>query len=983
MRLRFRVTRSAAVPWLAASLAVPSLCAQTLPSPAQVFGHEIGADRKLVDWDGIVRYMQMADQASDRVNLREVGKSSHGRPFLLLEISSPQTLADLDRYKALQRRLYFQDHVPGQDPDAVHTPAQREELFSQHKAVVLITCTIHATEVGAAQMTLELVHALATGRDERTRKILDNVIFLLVPSLNPDGQDMVVEWYNRYVGSEYEAGNIPWLYHPYVGHDNNRDLYMLTQAESRHISQILYKDWFPSIWLDEHQMGSTGPRIFTMPATDPINLNVHPLIYRLNGIYGQAQAAALEAAGKTGIIYDFTYTNFWPGAMAWTGWWHNQVGMLTEVASVRIATPTYQRMARMGETPAGGGGGFGGFDAARATDTLPPPRDTQPRTNYPRPWLGGEWRLRDIVDYELIATMALLESAADTRRTLLEQLYDVNRVMIREFAGGARRTAAGDRGRIGAIGGDRGGGGNGGDQPALAGDGGRTPAMSPTGRVMELSGPANGTPYAVVVDPDQRNPIDAAKMLQLLEANGVIVERATQPFEAAGRRHNAGTWVIRLGQVFGAYAKEMLETQVYPEVRPSPESPPRPPYDVTAWTLGLLMDVETRFVGAPFNASLEVVRGVALPRGRITGSGGTFLIDGSHNTGYAAANRLWAAGGARIRRAGTGFTAANTRFGAGTWIIEGVPSQRMRDVAELLGLPVFAVGPVPAAASATPAAASAPRVGLYQPWGSNMDEGWTRWVLEQFGFEYTTLHPQDLRAAAPNASGDHEIPADERAEWPGHVKDRAPPRVVKQPLAGRFDVLVFADQNAESILRGTDSPSTPPLYRGGIGDDGLAALQAFVQSGGTAVALGAAGDLFIGRWPIPVKNVARTLNDNELLIPGSIVRLEADPQHALTWGMPERTHGFFIRSPFYTLTDALPSQQVSVPLRYPNTNVRASGWIRGEEQLQGRAAAVQVDFDGGGRIVLIGIRPQHRAQTHATFKVLFNALVNAGRRTGA
>ncbi|HXV86125.1 MAG TPA: M14 family zinc carboxypeptidase, partial [Gemmatimonadales bacterium] len=267
----------------------PPVRAQSLPSPAQVFGHQIGADRKLVDWDGIVRYMRMADQASDRVTLREAGRSSHGRPFLLLEISSPETLANLDRYKGLQRRLYFQDHVPGQSPDDVHTPAQREELFNQHKAVVLITCTIHATEVGAAQMTLELVHQLATANDARTRKILDQVIFLLVPSLNPDGQDMVVEWYNRYAGTEFEAGNIPWLYHPYVGHDNNRDLYMLTQVESRNISRILYQDWFPSIWLDEHQMGSTGPRIFTMPATDPINLNVHPLIYRLNGIYGQAQ----------------------------------------------------------------------------------------------------------------------------------------------------------------------------------------------------------------------------------------------------------------------------------------------------------------------------------------------------------------------------------------------------------------------------------------------------------------------------------------------------------------------------------------------------------------------------------------------------------------------------------------------------------------------------------------------------------------------
>ena len=332
------------------------LQAQSIPTPEDQFGHRIGADRELVSWEEAVEYYRLIGNASDRVNVRETGQSTDGRPFLLLEISSAETVANIDRYRALQQRLYFQDHNPGQDPDAVHSAGQREELFRDHKAVVLITASIHATEVGAAQMSLELVHQLATSNDPRILKILDNVIFLLVPSLNPDGMSMVVDWYERYVGTPFEGGSMPWLYQRYVGHDNNRDMYMYTQEETRLIGEILWKEWFPSIWLDEHQMGSRGARIFVMPATDPINNNVHPLIYRLNGIFGQAQGAALEEAGKVGIIYDQTYTNFWPGAMAWTGWWHNQVGMLTELASVRIATPTVQGMARLGQPAAGGGG---------------------------------------------------------------------------------------------------------------------------------------------------------------------------------------------------------------------------------------------------------------------------------------------------------------------------------------------------------------------------------------------------------------------------------------------------------------------------------------------------------------------------------------------------------------------------------------------------------------------------------------------------
>ena len=276
------------------------------------------------------------------------------------------------------------------------------------------------------------------------KKILDNVIFLLVPSLNPDGQIMVTDWFNKNLGTPYETSPIPYLYHPYVGHDNNRDMYMFTQKESQLTAKLLWHDWFPSVWLDEHQMGSNGARIFVMPATDPINPNVHPLIYRWNGILGQSQAAALEAAGKEGIIYNSTYTNFWQGAMAWSGWWHNQIGLLTEVASARVAAPIEQQRAVPGRPaparrPARGRGDGRGRGSTAAP--LPPPTDINPRTEYPRPWMGGRWTLRDIVDYELIATMALLDTVADRRETILRQIYEVNRQTVED---GTERRSGGD-----------------------------------------------------------------------------------------------------------------------------------------------------------------------------------------------------------------------------------------------------------------------------------------------------------------------------------------------------------------------------------------------------------------------------------------------------------------------------------------------------------------------------------------------------------
>src|SRR3954452_10026873 len=540
----------------------------TLQSPEQYLGFKVGADNKLVRWDKIVDYMKLAAANSDRVRFRELGKTSDNNPFIALEISAPDTLKNLDRYKQLEKKLYFQGGAP--------SASERDEIFRQGKLVLLITCSIHATEIGASQMSVELVHHLATSDAPDVKKILDNVIFVLVPSLNPDGQIMVTDWFNKNAGSEYANSPIPYLYHPYVGHDNNRDMYMFTQKESRHTANLLWHDWFPSVWLDEHQMGSNAARIFVMPATDPINANVHPLIYRWNGILGQSQAAALEAAGKEGIIYNSTYTNFWQGAMAWSGWWHNQVGLLTEVASARVAAPIDQQRAVPGRpAPAGGGRGEGNGRGEQFSNApLPPPTDVNSRTEYPRPWMGGHWTLRDIVDYELVATMALLETAADRRETIMRQIYEVNRQTIEDGK--------------------------------------------------------KSNPSAILVPLEhQQDTREAAHLVEKLNMGGVEIYRADAPFEADGKNYGAGTFVIPMTQVFARYAKDMLEKQPYPEVRRSPTSAPEPPYDVTAWSLGMLLGVDTVFVKEPLPA-VKMRKVDGLPKvaaGDVTGSGTRFGFD--------------------------------------------------------------------------------------------------------------------------------------------------------------------------------------------------------------------------------------------------------------------------------------------------------------------------------------------------------------------
>lgn len=868
-----------------------------IPTPEEFLGFRVGTDKKLARWDKIVEYLRIVAGASGRVRMRELGKTTNNNPFVLLEISSPETLNNLDRFKQLERKLYFQDGAP--------TQTERDEILRSGKAVVLVTCNVHSTEIGASQMVLELVHRLATEETSAIKKILDNVIFLLVPSLNPDGQIMVTDWYNKNVGTEFEASPLPWLYHPYIGHDNNRDMYMFTQKESQMTARLLWHDWFPSVWLDEHQMGSQGARIFVMPATDPINPNVHPLVYRWNGIFGQAQAAALESAGKEGIIYNSTYTNFWQGAMAWSGWWHNQVGLLTEVASARIASPIEQRRAQPGRQPETTPDDFQAQmrrQIENPNEPLPPPRDVTPRTEYPRPWLGGRWSLRDIVDYELIATIALLETAAEQREQLLRQIYEVNRATVE--AG------------------------------------------------------AKGDPAAIIIRADkQHDPREAVNLIERLQMAGVEVSRAESPFEADGKAYAAGAFVIPMKQVFARYAKDILEKQTYPEVRRSPNSPPEPPYDVTAWSLGMQMGVDVTFVKSPLSDSVRLSKLADVPKlvGEVKGAGKEYMFEYKGAASAIVINRLLKEG-ARV----SFVTARNNGIASTSVRVADASRSRMNDLAREFNLTAQATDFKPSARESkeskngtanrsvneepqVQATVHAPRIGLYQSWTANMDEGWTRWVLERYEFPYSTLHNADIRAGK---------------------------------LRAKFDVVVLPDQSPRDIIEGNDFKTIRAEYRGGIGNEGIEALREFVRDGGTLITLGASSDLAIEKFPIPVRNLKRGLTREQHFAPGSIVRVEVDTTHAIGRGMPVEAYGFYNNSPFFALVEGFSSQQATVAARYPNTGVLASGWLKGEDFMAGRGAVVEVDMNPG-RIVLFGLRPQHRAQTHATFPLFFNALYQA------
>jgi len=323
-------------------LAALPLFAAPIQSPSKFLGIEVGADRVLADYKQIVSYFRALDAASPRVEIEDLGRTTLGNDFIMAIISSEANMKNLPRIREIAKRLA--------DPRGA-SDAEIESLVREGKTVVLVTCNIHASEIGASQMAMEWAYALATAQDAETRRRLDEVVILLVPSLNPDGQIMETEWYRKNVGTASEGGRMPWIYHHYVGHDNNRDWFMLTQKETQALNRAVYHEWFPQVWLDEHQMGSNGPRIFVPPYSDPVDTDIHPLVWREVNLIGSNMAFRLEQSGKSGVIYGFSYDAYWPGGTKNTAWYKNISGLLTEVASARLATERQYGQRRMPPEP--------------------------------------------------------------------------------------------------------------------------------------------------------------------------------------------------------------------------------------------------------------------------------------------------------------------------------------------------------------------------------------------------------------------------------------------------------------------------------------------------------------------------------------------------------------------------------------------------------------------------------------------------------
>ena len=845
---------------LAAFANFSTIVGQIIP-PEEFVGFKVGEDKKLFGWESITKYFSMLDEQSDRVTVQELGKSTLGKPFIMAVISAPNNLRNLAKYKNLQKQAANPRHLS--DADA-------RLLARENKAVVMITLNIHSTEIASSQESIELAYLLATDNSPRTQRILENVIILLVPSVNPDGTQHVVDWYNQYIDTPHEGCSLPYLYHLYAGHDNNRDWFMMNLVETRLVSRQYYHEWFPHVVYDQHQMRSESARLFLPPYADPVNPNLHPLLVAQMNKFGKHIVSELQAQNFRGIVTDAFFTAWWEGTSVMNPWWHNMMGILSEVASARIATPLYFPKGSLK------GGQLG----------LP---EYSQRMNFLDPWPGGWWRLRDIIDYEVAITLSLLDLAAKEKESVIYNFCKMNLDAIARGKG----------------------------EP----------------------------PFAFVVPQAQHDLNTALKMLDILLQGGVEIHQANADFFSGQRKFEKGDYVILLAQPFRPYVKDLLERQRYPDLRNYAGGPPIRPYDLAGWTLPLMMGIETIQVDTPFEADLTQLQTIKSTKPeRLEDDDNNYVISHTSNASFIAVNHLLSEG-KKVYWLKNEIVVDGRRYQPGAIFLPRKEAKidRMNTIAQQLSLEVL-----PTRETFTNQVAyliKEFKLGLYQPWTANMDEGWTRLILEKFEFPFKTIY---------NAN------------------------IIKDNLKADFDCIILPAMEPKQIINGNkpEKPNIytaplPDLYQDGITEAGVKNLKEFVEKGGMLIALDRAGEFAIEQFGLPAENVLKDVKETEFFCPGSLLEIIVDTKEPLAYGMPPKAAAMFTNSPafrpFYW------HKRTAVPAYYPDTNPLLSGWILGEEKIQGLPAVLDIPV-GKGRVTLIGFRAQHRAQTPGTYKFLFNAI---------
>jgi hypothetical protein len=918
------------------SFLITATAQSKLTSPKDHFGFNIGDDYQLANYTQYEAYLKKLDADSNRMQLREMGKSAEGRTMYLAIITAPENFAKLDRYKEISRRLALAEGV---------SESEARALAKEGKAIVWIDGGLHATEVLGAQQLIETIWQLNSRTDEETMGFLRETI-ILACLVNPDGMELVSNWYMRESDPlKRSTGNIPRLYQKYIGHDNNRDFYMSAQPESEAINRVFYHEWFPRIVYNHHQTGPAGTVMFAPPFRDPFNYTFDPLVPLGIDLVGANMHSRFVAENKPGVTMrsGANYSTWWNGGLRTTVYFHNMIGLLTET----IGNPTPMEIPLLLHRQL-------------------------PRADLPFPIAPQKWHFKQSIDYSLTANWAVLDVATRHRETFL---FNAWRMGMNSIERGSRdhwtMTPEKVEAAQAALNQERGQAAGRGGGSARAGD--NDPDAE---RQLRQSG-RGGTPikfYEMMRTPDKRDPrgyilsaaqddfLTATKFVNTLIKTGITIHRATSDFTVNGKQYPSGSYIVKTAQAFRPHILDMFEAQFHPNDFAYPGGPPTPPYDSAGWTLAYQMGVQFDRVLDGFDAPMEKINGLAkVPTGKVLAASkpAGYLLGHQFNDSFLATNRLLK-DNEEVYWIKQPFSANGKTYPAGTIFIPAKATTSAKlDKLTALGLSFEATTTKP---SGELFKLRSLRVGLWDRYGGSMPSGWTRWILEQYDCPFTVVYPQTLDA------GD---------------------------LASKFDVLIFVT-GAIPALRAERSSSggfagrepnpqeIPEEFRGWLGNitpnKTIPQLKAFLEAGGSILTIGTSTNLgYHAELPIAnammekVGDNERALPRDKFYVPGSVLRVQIDNTNPLAYGMPEKADVFFDNSPVFRLKPEAALKGVKPVAWFDTDKPLRSGWAWGQKYLQDGVAVIDANV-GKGKLLLFGPEIAFRAQPHGTFKFLFNGI---------
>ena len=901
-----------------ALVAIPIMAQESITSPKEYFGFNIGDDYHLANYTQLTSYWKKLTQESDRMKLVEIGTTAEGRSMLMAIITSPENQKKLDHLKEISRRLALAEGLSKEEARA---------LAAEGRAVVWVDGGLHGSEVLGAQQLIELVYQMTSRNDAETLRILDDVILLVVPS-NPDGMELVSNWYMRDPEpTKRSSRGLPRLYHKYIGHDNNRDFYMVTQPETEAVNRVLYREWFPQIVYNHHQTGPSGCVLFAPPFRDPFNYLYDPLVPLEIELVGVAMHSRFVSEDKPGATMrsGARYSTWWNGGLRTTVYFHNMIGILTET----IGNPTPMAIPFI-------------------------PQRQLPKNDMPYPVAPQKWHFRRSVEYSITADRAILDVASKHREDFLFNIYLMGKNSIER---GSRDHWTIHPKRIAAV-----------EEKIIKDKAGRTGTGRSRGYPMKyyemLHDPANRDPRGYILPSSQADFLTATKFVNALIKCGVAVLRAAQDFEVNGKSYPAGSYVIKSAQAFRPHVLSMFEPQDHPDDIPYPGGAPIPPYDNAGWTLAYQMGVEFDRVLDSFDGPFEKIEDLAIPQaGKVTGSRNAkgFFLDHRVNDAFIAINRLLQSKEDVYWLKQT-FQTGDKIYPAGTIYIPARRSTepKLKKLAKEVGLSFEGtrVKPKGKAFRLKPL-----RIGLWDRYGGSMSSGWLRWILEQFDFPFEVVYPKTLDN--DNLASKYDVLIFASGAIPRARSGNGGQRFRSSPQL-----------KPEAI---------PPEYRERLGSvtakKTIPQLLQFLKEGGTLLALSSSTSIGYHAG-LPIANALvekledgteRSLPLSKYFVPASILQVRIDNTNPLAYGMPERVDITFSRSPVFKLLPEAPLKGVRPVAWFDNKTPLRSGWAWGQHYLDGGIAIIEANV-GKGKLFLYGPEVDRRAQPHGTFKFIFNGI---------